>query len=98
MYYYLFSVTNKLEVCVTALIFWPNTSRMLTISGNTLQIKNTSTTIISITASLTSFFSCADMVDKFLLDLLTSKKINKFKMDRPPKGRTYMKTKYIQVM
>ena len=29
---------------------------------------------------------------------LTSKKINKFKTESPPKGKTYMKTKYIQVM
>ena len=66
----LLTVTSKLDVSVTSLISVSKTSRILVMSAKMLQMRKTTTTIISITASFISFFSWAERFDKFLLDLL----------------------------
>ena len=66
--------------------------------GRMLHIWKTTTTVMSMTASLSSFFSLADRVDCLEFDRRTSRYIRVLRTDSPPKGRTYMNTRYIHVM
>ena len=66
----LLTVTSKLDVSVTSLISVSKTSRIFVMSAKMLQMRKTTTTIISMTASFISFFSWAERFDRFLLDLL----------------------------
>ena len=61
-------------------------SKSIPINGRILQMRNTTTTIISMLANFNSFFSCVDMVDCRLLDLLKGILTDqKFKCDYGPK-------------
>jgi hypothetical protein len=70
----LFTVTSKLDVSVTSLISVSKTSRIFVMRAKMLQMRKTTTTIISMTASFISFFSWAERFERFLLDLLKKQK------------------------